>query len=169
MTERIKQLLEQAESENKSGNRISAEVIAHSVLELIAEFTPNTIEKHYIALAHYTISVSLERRGMAEKALPHAEQAYSLISTEVNLNNRELELRILRLLGNISWGLAHYTNALEYYHKVIVLAEELGNHHVATDVIGNMGNIYWNLADYPRALENYHKALELKRDYELIE
>jgi len=158
MIDTLQKLLDKAESENQYDNRTEAETIAQRVLTIISESGINLTAIVYKAKAHYIIAVSFERRGMAEKALSHAETALELI---IQSDDKPLEEKILRILGNIHWNLSHYSDALDYYNKAIIIAEKFGFDNDIADITGNIGNIYWNLADYPHALEYYHKALEL--------
>lgn len=158
MTEQILQLLDQAEALNKSANRLEAESLARQSLLLISESHETILKEMCLARANHIIATSLERRGLAEQALPYAE--YSLQFAR-DAGDKTLQNNSLKVLGNIFWHLSNYPYALENYHKSLQLAEELDNRLSIADVTGNIGNIYWTLADYPRALEYYHKALEL--------
>ncbi|MBS1538088.1 MAG: tetratricopeptide repeat-containing sensor histidine kinase [Bacteroidetes bacterium] len=163
MTDTVQKLLDKAESEQLSGNRKEAESIAQKVLAIIENAGTKLFDIVYSAKALYIIAVSFERRGMAEKALPHAETALEFIK---QTDNKILEECILRILGNIHWNLSNYPVALDYYNRAILISVEFGFHSHLADVTGNIGNIYWNLADYQRALEYYHKALALNEQLE---
>lgn len=158
MTEQIQQLLDKADAENKSANRNDAESLARQALQIISESNETILKELCLARANLIIAISLERRGLAEQALPYAE--YSLQFAR-DAGDKALQNNSLKVLGNIFWHLANYPCALENYHKSLQLAEELDNRFSIADVTGNIGNIYWTLADYPRALEYYHKALAL--------
>ncbi|MBL7999164.1 MAG: tetratricopeptide repeat protein [Candidatus Kapabacteria bacterium] len=107
------------------------------------------------------LSESLRRRGMAQDALPYAEQALTLAE---RIESKKLQAKTLGNIGTVHANLSDYSRALEYYDKGLALHEELGNKAGMAAHLGNIGNVHANLSDYSCALEYYGKALALNEE-----
>jgi tetratricopeptide (TPR) repeat protein len=60
--------------------------------------------------------------------------------------------------GLANWVQGNYPYALEYFHKSLIILEELGDKKGIAGSLHNIGNIYHKQGDHPRALEYYEKA-----------
>ncbi|MEM9218649.1 MAG: tetratricopeptide repeat protein [Cyanobacteria bacterium P01_F01_bin.150] len=80
------------------------------------------------------------------------------------IENRDVEVRILNLLGDISWYLSQYSQSLEYAQSSLSLARELGDAVGEAGALKDIGDVYNFLADYIQALDYYEQSLIITRD-----
>jgi len=57
-----------------------------------------------------------------------------------------------------------YKNALEYYFRSLILAEEIGNRGSVASKLGNIANVYSDQGDFSKALNYYFKALKMNEE-----
>ena len=70
-------------------------------------------------------------------------------------------------IGNVFYSLGNYHNyqeALEYYHKVRAIDEDLGDRVGMTHDYYNIGNVFYYLGNYQEALEYYHKVRAIREE-----
>jgi len=107
------------------------------------------------------LSQSLVQRGLAQEAMPLAEEALRL--TVESADKRE-EAKALGTIGSIYQSFSNYAQALHFFSKALSLNEALSNKQGVAAIFGNIGNVYRNLSDNQRALECYGKALNIHEE-----
>ncbi|MBC2844212.1 tetratricopeptide repeat-containing sensor histidine kinase [Winogradskyella flava] len=115
----------------------------------------------YIAKIQNTEKVYISSEENAIKAiklfntLPETE---SVLDDLWSLNN---------LLGNVSYNLERYNEALEYHDKAIVIADDMkkGTYN-KTISYNNQANVYRKLDKYDKAIKLYNDLIELRYIYE---
>ena len=159
----LQELLTQAETENSNGDYIPAEKICNDVLVAISE-NSLFLDKEYQLLrcrALLIISASLRRRGLANEALPYANQALEIALITGSTVD---EAQALNSIGYLYDFLCDYPKALEFMQKSLNLNTELGNKERIAVNLSNIGGIYWCLSDYTHSFECFQKSLEICRE-----
>src|SRR5438552_208535 len=133
-----------AEEHNKHSDYVNAEIAAREILHNVAEENESDYRTYQVR-ALLTLSDSLWPRGLANDALPFAQQALALSTDETVPTKRKLKGNALSTIGLVYETLAQYEKAHEYYEKARTLLEEIGDPKGAANVTGNIGNIFWKI------------------------
>jgi class 3 adenylate cyclase len=154
----LKTKVEELEAMIQSGyDYAQAETQARELL--VDDALVNEPELHARTLL--ALSESLRCRGMAQDALPYAEQALTLAEL---IHSKVLRAKALGNIGRVHQNLSDYSLALDYLDKALSLAEELGNKASVAAWLSNIGIVHLHLSDYSLALEYHRKALALHEE-----
>ena len=82
-----------------------------------------------------------------------------------DLNDRRWEASALTSLGIVSWKMARYDKAAEYYEKSRTIFKDLGDPRGEASVVTNLGMIYEIRGNRERAVEYFSNALDTFRNF----
>jgi adenylate cyclase len=85
-------------------------------------------------------------------------EALRALATEMQaLGTPQAEAAVRNALGNASFLIGDYPQALEHYRRALAVYEELGDRVGVARDTGNMGNVYADTGDYRRALAMFEE------------
>jgi WD40 repeat protein/CHAT domain-containing protein len=80
-----------------------------------------------------------------------------------DLTDYENESLMWEKLGNASYCLSDYTNAINSYSQALDIANKHVDSIRQSSILSKLGNLYNSLANYEKAIEYYNQALEIIR------
>ncbi len=112
------------------------------------------------AIANSLLNQGICRNQLAEygNATELLKQAFDLYES---LKDFEGSAQSANNIGLVYKNLGDFPVAMEYYHRSIFLAEQIGFRRCLMGTLLNIGNVYFILGDYVRALEQYERSLLL--------
>ncbi|MBK9249070.1 MAG: tetratricopeptide repeat protein [Ignavibacteria bacterium] len=146
------EILKNAELENKKGNYEVGAKYCNDVLAILS------VDDELRATALRMLAESLWRRGLAQGALPVAEEALAIA---IHSKNIEEEAKIWNIIGNVYHNISDYPRALDCLKKALSIFEEFGSKEGIASNYGNIGIVYKNMADFPNALECFKKSMAM--------
>ncbi|WP_083617834.1 tetratricopeptide repeat protein, partial [Planktothrix serta] len=67
-------------------------------------------------------------------------------------------------LGNASYLLGQYSQAIKYHEKSLEIVQEIGDRRGIAASLGNLGNAYDSLGQYQRAIDFHQQSLEIEQE-----
>jgi serine phosphatase RsbU (regulator of sigma subunit)/tetratricopeptide (TPR) repeat protein len=96
--------------------------------------------------------------GFVQKAITSHPPALQLRALNISLAGA------LNNIGYIYMEQGDIPNALTYYHKALILQEEIGDKKGIANSLNNIGGIYNHQGDIPNALTYLHKSLKIEEE-----
>ncbi|WP_194976717.1 tetratricopeptide repeat-containing sensor histidine kinase [Aquiflexum lacus] len=79
-----------------------------------------------------------------------------------NLQDTNKESECLHMMGNVSYFLGHYNDAIQLFEEALIFREKVDDKKGVASGYNNIANVYNKLGDYKKAILNYEKSLEIK-------
>ena len=104
------------------------------------------------------------RSGKPHIALQNAKEGLKLLNRNPALTNHHYTGVLYNCAGLICSKLGRYSEALEYYQKMLDLASTQRSSDKKIVLCMNVGGLHRNMGDFRRAIEWHERALELNRN-----
>lgn len=145
-------LIDDATTALQNGNFKEAIEKATNAVQLSQLGTDDSIEPQ----AHYILGVSLRKNGEWQRAFDELEEALELF---LAAKDKKRIIETQYELGNCSFYLEEYKNALRFYRKVIRLCNELKTlDRLRVRALLYLGTVYYRLGENENALSSYKAA-----------
>lgn len=79
-----------------------------------------------------------------------------------SLKDNQNESECLHMMGNVSYFLGNYSDAIKYYGHVLDFREKIDDKKGIASGYNNIANVYNKLGDYKKSILFYEKSLEIK-------
>lgn len=154
-----------AQVSNEKATELYQEILKtrnpYAVQELLAPVDIQSITEDSLrSYLYYYKGSAMGQVGKMDSALFYVELAQQAIPRETY---PEIDIQILRALGNINWSRNFYNIALTNYQDALSISQAINNYEFQISLLGNIAGIYSKLDNLPLALEYALQAEEISQ------
>ena len=152
--EKARQLMQQAEQQEKRGQPRQAIETWQQILVIMRQFKDQEVE----ALILVRIGLNYNIISQSQEALKYYNQALPILRT---IGNRRSEALTLNNIGRVYDNISQPQEALKYYNQALPILQTIGDRSGEATTLNNFGAVYDSISQPQRALQYYNQALPI--------
>lgn len=115
--------------------------------------------KFETANLHKALGMAFYQEGQMLKSHETFQRASDLFG---NLNDVQSQAECFHMMGNISYFLGNYNEAIRLYEESLSIREKADDKKNIASGLNNIANVYNKLGEYKKAVQYYEKSLAIK-------